>query len=1032
MKSKLHPLLILFFCTLSLCMFQSASAQSRAVTGKVVSEKGEPVVGASVGVGNAASTKYVTTDSKGAFKLQASAKDTVTISSVGFEIKRVPVGQLSDFNITLTSKTESLNEVVVVGYGVQNRRDVTGSISKVDGKVFATLPVSSFDAALQGRAAGVQVTQSTGMAGAGAVIRIRGTGSITAGGEPLYVVDGIPITPNSGSTIGAANTNPLASINPADIESLEILKDASSAAIYGSRGANGVILITTKRGKKGKPQFSFSSRVSASNITRKPELVNTQEYITLFKEAVANDYKFNPTGAPATKALPGGYTEADALKNNTDWQDATTHTGVSTFNDLSVSFGSQKFKAYIGLSNAHESSFLINDIFRRNSARLNMDYTPFSFLKISTNLSYTFTDQNYVPVGFDGGYGRAVSTAIPYFPIYQADTLYRTPVGSNPVSEIYNRTRRARNGRTFAGLNIDATIFKGLVAHVEGTFDYSDNNLYQLTTKVLSNTPPSNVSRSFLANINSKIFLNYDLQVKGVHRFKFLLGGEILRNIGNSNGENVIFLPGNEDWLFNHPVLPPDSIPSPTLPGVNIANPAHTRSFGTQNEYSFLSYYGRINYTYKDRYMLTGIFRRDGSSRFGVNNKYGTFPAVSAGWIITAEDFMKKVKGLSYLKLKAGYGLTGNAEIGNYAQWGTTNIAATQQYVGNAFYNISALSNPDLRWETTKNYDIGLEYGFNNNRITGEISYYIKDASDLFLNVRTTTSAGYGSVLGNYGKVRNKGLEFSISSRNIVKKDFTWTTDFNIARNTNRVIDIGTTSPDALGGNGDTRVIIGSPIGSNYLVKTLYVDPADGMPVYELLDADRKVAGTTKEYNAQRDRQIVGSPYPDFFGGIDNRFTYKNFEFGFTGTYSIGGNIYDDAEKFQLNNIGEWDVKKEVFERRWQKPGDVTDIPRVTLGLTSLQRTRNTTEYLHSATYFRMKVVSLGYRLPQQLLKKLHLTNARIALSASNVFTLSKYDGDPEVFRDAGSSQARNISPNVTYLTPPQSKNYTLSLNLNF
>jgi hypothetical protein len=215
-------------------------------------------------------------------------------------------------------------------------------------------------------------------------------------------------------------------------------------------------------------------------------------------------------------------------------------------------------------------------------------------------------------------------------------------------------------------------------------------------------------------------------------------------------------------------------------------------------------------------------------------------------------------------------------------------------------------------------------------------------------------------------------------------------------------------------------------------VKTLYIDPADGMPVYELLDADRKVAGTTKEYNAQRDRQIVGSPYPDFFGGIDNRFTYKNFEFGFTGTYSIGGYIYDDAEKFQLNNIGEWDVKKEVFERRWQKPGDVTDIPRVTLGLTSLQRTRNTTEYLHSATYFRMKVVSFGYRLPQQLLKKLHLTNARIALSASNVFTLSKYDGDPEVFRDAGSSQARNISPNVTYLTPPQSKNYTLSLNLNF
>jgi TonB-linked SusC/RagA family outer membrane protein len=1031
MKSKLHLSWILFLCFLSLSLFQSADAQNRAVTGKVVNEKGEPVVGASVGVGNAAAARYTTTNTKGEFSLQASPKDTVTISLVGYEIKRIAVGTQSGFNVSLTSKSESLNEVVVVGYGVQNRRDVTGSISKVDNKVFASVPVSSFDAALQGRAAGVQVTQSTGMAGAGTQIRIRGTGSITAGGEPLYVVDGIPITSNSGQTIGAANTNPLASINPNDIESLEILKDASSSAIYGSRGANGVILITTKRGKKGKPQVTFNTRVSASHITRKPELLNTEEFITLYKEAVANDYKFNPTGAPATKALPGGYTEADALKNNTDWQDATTQTGVSTFNDLSVSMGSQKLRAYMGMSYARESSFLVNDVFRRYSARLNLDYNPFSFLKISGNFSYTATDQNHVPVGFDGGYGRAISTALPYFPIYQADTFYRTPIGSNSLAEVYNRTRRSKNGRTFAGLNIDATVAKGLVAHVEGTLDYSDNNLYQLTTRVLSNNPPSNVNSSFLANINTKAFLNYDLQVKGIHRFKFLLGGEMLKNIANSKGENVIFVPGAEDWLFNNPVLPPDSIPSPTNPAINIANPSHTRSVGTQNEYTFLSYYARMNYTFRDRYIFTAIYRRDGSSRFGTNNKFGDFPAVSAGWILTGEDFMKNFKALSYLKLKAGYGITGNAEIGNYAQWGTTNTATTQQYVGQSFYTISGLANPDLRWETTKNYDIGLEYGFLKNRITGELNFYIKDASDLFLNVRTTTSAGYGSVLGNYGVVRNKGIEMSISSRNIVKKDFTWTTDFNIARNTNKVLDIGTTSPDALGGNGDTRVITGSPIGSNYLVKTLYIDPADGMPVYEMLDAAKNVAGTTKEYNAQRDRQIVGSPYPDVFGGIDNRFTYKNFEFSFMGTYQIGGNIYDDAEKFQLNNIGEWNVKKEVLNR-WQKPGDVTSIPRVTLGLTSLARTRNTTEYLHSASYFRMKIVSFGYNLPQKLLKKMHLSNARIALSASNLFTISEYDGDPEIFRDAGSSQARNISPNVTYLTPPQSRNYTLSLNLNF
>jgi TonB-dependent starch-binding outer membrane protein SusC len=300
------------------------------------------------------------------------------------------------------------------------------------------------------------------------------------------------------------------------------------------------------------------------------------------------------------------------------------------------------------------------------------------------------------------------------------------------------------------------------------------------------------------------------------------------------------------------------------------------------------------------------------------------------------------------------------------------------------------------------------------------------------LGVRTTTSTGFGSVLANVGKIRNQGVEFSISAKNIVKKNFRWTTDFNIARNRGRVIDIGTASPDALGGVGDTRVIVGMPVGSNYLVKTLYIDPKDGLPVYEMLDpVTKKVAGETKVYNASRDRQIVGHPSPDFFGGIDNRFSWKNFDLGLTGTFQVGGNIYDDAEKFQMNNIGGWNPKRQVLER-WQKPGYITTVPRLTLGLSGLAQSRNTTEFLHDASYFRMKVISLGYRLPANLVRKLHLTNARFSLSASNVFTISSYDGDPEILRDLSSSQQRNLSPNVTYLTAPQSRNYTLNLNLTF
>lgn len=996
-----------------------------AISGKVTNDKGEPVLGATVTIRG--SKRSTVTNSEGEFTIQASSNEVLIISFIGYETKEVVVHAQNDLAISLSTKTAAMDEVVVVGYGVQNRRDLTGSVAKIDNKVLSSVPVSSFDAALQGRAAGVQVIQSTGMAGAGTEIRIRGTGSISAGGEPLYVIDGIPITANSGQTLAAVNINPLASINSSDIESIEILKDASAAAIYGSRGANGVIIITTKRGKKGKPQISLNSRTSFSNLTRRPKQLNTQEFVALYKEAVANDYKFNPTGAPATKALPGNVSEADALNTNTDWVDAVTHMGVSTFNDLSISMGSQKLRAYVGLSNTNEKSFLVNDAFTRSSARINLDYSPFKFLKLGTNISYAYTDQNNIPVGYDGGYGRAISVALPYFPVYASDGSFTKPsVFSNPVAEINNRTRKSRGGRTLASLFTDVNFTEDLSLHLEGNLDYSDNSVYALTTQVLSATPTSSVTNSFLSNWNSKALLNYALNIKNIHRFKFMVGTEILKSLTNSKTQNVTFTPGAENWLFNNPELPPETNANGT-PNTN-----NRRTVNPPSEYSFLSYFGRLNYAMKDRYLLTATIRRDGSSRFGTNNKWGTFPAVSAGWILTEENFMKNTKALSYLKLKAGFGLTGNAEIPNYAQWGITSVTNTQLYNGQLYWNISSLANPDLKWETTAKYDVGLEYGFLKNRISGEIDYYVNNARDLFLNVRTTTSTGYGSVLSNVGRLRNKGIEFSISSRNIVKKNFTWTTDFNVARNTNKVVDIGTQGPDALGGTGDTRVIVGKPVGSNYLVKFLYVDPQDGLPVFEKLDPTTKlVAGETKEYNAQRDRQVVGSPYPDLFGGIDNRFTLNNFDFGFTGTFQLGGNIYDDAEKFQMNNIGGWNPKATVLER-WQKPGDVTSVPRLTLGLGNLAQSRNTTEWLHSATYFRMKVVSFGYRIPKNIIKHLRLTNARLALSASNIFTLSKYDGDPEVLRDLSSSQQRNISPNVTYLTAPQSRNYTLSINLNF
>ena len=397
---------------------------------------------------------------------------------------------------------------------------------------------------------------------------------------------------------------------------------------------------------------------------------------------------------------------------------------------------------------------------------------------------------------------------------------------------------------------------------------------------------------------------------------------------------------------------------------------------------------------------------------------------------------MKDNDVLSLLKLKAGFGITGNAEIPNYAQWGTVSVNTNQLYQGQNYWYINNLQNSDLKWETTSTVDVGLEYGFLRNRISGEIGFYNKYSKDLFLNVSVPASGGYTTFLGNVGKVRNTGVEFNIKSVNITNRDFTWTTDFNISWNKNKVLDVGTAGPDALQGEGDTRVIEGQPIGVNYLVKFLYVDPADGMPVYEQLDDNGNPVGETKEYNADRDRQPVGHPNPDFVGGFNNTFTYKNWDFGFMFTFQIGGNIFDDAEKFQMNNVGTWSLKKNVLDR-WQKPGDITDVPRVSLGSSGIELSRNTTEYLHDAGFLRLKNVNLGYTFRGEKLQKWHIRDIRVFAQATNLLTLfseyyNKYHGEPEIMRDVDSAQKRNLSLNVTYLTAPQARTYTVGLSVNF
>ena len=965
------------------------------------------------------------TDIGGAYSIDVPDRNAVLVfSSVGYTTEEVTLADQTRLDISLFEDAELLDEVVVVGYGVQNKRDVTGSIAKIDGDALMVNPATSFDVAMQGRAAGVQVTQTSGVAGAGAAIRVRGMASITAGGDPLIVVDGMPIQQDAGGTTGAAQDNPLASINTNDIESIDILKDASATAIYGSRGANGVVLITTKRGSSGRPKISFSTRMPFASPNVKVDMLDTKDYLTLYREALENDFKFNPNATdPSTvTAYPGGYTEEQALANNTDWQELTTRTGVSTYNDLSISFGSNKLKSYIGASHVAENSFVVDNHFNRTSGRVNLDYSPVQFLTLGGNFSFSHTYDRYVPVSWDGGYGRAISAALPYFPAYNPDgSYYVFPMSTNPVTEIKEKRRGIYTDRTMASLFADVKLVQGLSLRLEGNIDYRDVASHYLRTQALSTAPNSNVTNRYGTNWNAKALLNYTLQLNDDNRFHFLVGSESLRSKSASNYRNIVFVAGEEDWLYNNPAYDPTKETATKYPN---------------QEYSFISFFGRLNYTLKERYMLTATYRRDGSSRFGANNKFGDFPAVSIGWLLSEEGFLKSNNVVSLLKLKTGFGITGNAEIPNYAQWGAVSVNDNQLYIGENYWYINSLENPNLKWETTRTFDVGLEYGFLKGRISGEIGFYHKDSRDLFLNVRVPASGGYSSFLGNIGKVRNSGVEFNIRSANIDRPTFNWTTEFNISYNSNKVLDVGTAGPDALAGTGDTRVLVGQPIGVNYLVKTLGVDPADGAPIYEMLDENKKPIGQTKEYNAERDRQPVGDPYSDFVGGLNNRFTYRNWDFGFMFTFQVGGNIYDDGEKFQMNNMGTWNLKSRVLDR-WQNPGDITSVPRMTLGNSGINQARNTTEYLHDAGFLRLKNVSLGYTFKGGFINRLRIQNVRIYGQATNLLTLfneyfNKYSGEPEIMRDVTSAQARNLSLNVTYLTPPQARTYTVGLNVNF
>lgn len=996
-------------------------AQNKTITGVVLDSRDEtPIIGATIMVKG--SNLGSSTDIEGKFSISVpeSAK-SIEISAVNFATQTFAVSTSTNLVVRLQPAASDLNEVVVVGYGTQRRREVTGAIARVSSDKLNSIAAPSFEAGLQGKAPGVQVIQGSGLAGSGSVIRVRGIASISAGGDPLYVIDGVPIIADNflRGNSGGMNLNPLASINPNDIESVEILKDAAATGIYGSRGSNGVILVTTKKGKSGKPRFNYNNKIGMVTYANRPDFLNSEEWLQIRQEAWIND------GNTGLAPLPGTMTWDKAQQNNTDWWKELTRTGIVNDHSLSMTAGNKFAKTYLGVAYSHNESYIKKNSYTRMSVRSNTEFTITDRFKATLNLSYATGLNKRVPAAWAGGLGEAMSTALPIYPMKNDDGTWFTG-GANPVKRMEETIWRNTDNKLLAGLNLNYEVIDNLFINVNGSYDYLTGYDDYWASAIEENRTDGTgrAARSAIRGQNwvTNATANYLWDASDNSRFNFLIGTE-WQEKKYLNGFGVErFL---DEPFYKNKDIYKNAIDSAVDAGVRRWNTSGAPE-------TFVSVFARVNYMFKDRYAFQASIRRDGSSKFGENNKYGVFPTISFGWTITEENFMANVNFVDYLKFRTSYGLTGNSNIGSGLYYSGVSWGAN--YNGLRTLYVSTAGNPDLKWEETANFDAALEYGLFGNRLRGEIAFYHKHTTDLLLNSGVQPSSGFGSQMRNIAgsKVLNMGVEFSANYDVIVKKDLNLSIGGHIAKNYNELISLGGLDPDAAGGgSNDTRVAEGYPIGTNYINRFYGVDPTDGLPIW--YDNEGKL---TKTYSLDN-RVPAGSVIPDFVGAFNHNLRYKGFEFSSLWAFTIGGNLYDGSGKRQAGIITDWNIRRDLLDR-WQAPGDVAHFPRVTMntnnypGLSS-EWQYNSTLFLYDASYLRLREMTIAYNVPAKGLERWKLRNLRVFVTGMNLLTFSKYPGgEPEIARDFENVTDRNLSPNITYLTTPQQKSVVFGLNVNF
>ncbi|MDP4225117.1 MAG: TonB-dependent receptor [Bacteroidota bacterium] len=1001
--------------------------QSNTITGTIIDAKTqETLIGAKVSVkGHPDGT---VSDVKGEFSLKINQPLPITlvISSIGYKSQEVEVFGIESLFISLDAVTNRLNEVVITGYSSQERKFITGSIASVSSDVLKdNESVPGFNQLLQGKATGVQVLSNSGVPGGSLTFRIRGSNSINAAVEPLYIIDGVFISSSNLIQTGMGNqaaSNPIADINPADIESIEILKDANATAIYGSLGANGVVIVTTKRGKVNqKAKIEFNASHGWSNFIKKYKVVSGPEYATLKNESYHNT------------AIAQGISSASIVLPFTDPSSVPTYDRISglfrtaaTSNyELSAQGGTSTSTYYVGVGYLRQESIVKPSDFERYSGRLNYDNNLTRKLKVGTSLNITRTWRN-VSSNDNNPQGVINSALYPksYLPVYNADGSY-AKYGSfdNAIALINNLDNNAVGWRTTGNVYGEYAFLPEL--KLRSTWSLDDDDLSE---NDYSNTL---ISAGYATNGEADAYSAKNIVYTNEQVLNFI------KSFGQGKKHNINALIGNT--LNTVQVQSTSAIgtgfASNSLKDISVA--ASTTGSSSKSESKLVSFFGKATYTYNDKYTVDGSIRADASSKFGKNKRWGYFPSAGITWHASKEDFVKKLGIFDELKFRASIGLSGNQNgIGAYAAQGLW--SAGYNYINQAGTAPSQLANPDLTWETTRQTDFGTEFEILKNRLSIDIDYYDKYTYDLLLNVPVPYRSGFTTYLQNYGAVSNKGFEFSFHSANFDNpKGFSWTTDFNLSTNKNKIEKLA--SDITLGASGRNTSILrkGYAINSFYLFNQLYVDPQTGNAVYEDVKKDGILTAD--------DRTVVGNALPDYTGGLTNTFSYKSFDLKIFVYFQHGNKIMNMNEFFMVhggtqNNIGF--LKRQL--ERWQKAGDVTDIPRLITSYSGDPSTNvnggsannyggvvanRSTRYLDDGSFVRVKDISLGYSIPASLTSRLHISRVRAYISVSNLLTFTKYRGlDPEI-----SSQSNNQNTaGYDWATVPQPRTILTGINVSF